>query len=190
MGFLVCISDVYKRQIISCATFPLGALDGTKIYVLKPAAAAFPANDDAAFPVEEHAIVSAFASAAFAKMCIRDRAWKEEYGSEILKQLRKLGSSCDWDRVRFTMDEGCSKAVLETFIRLYNKGYIYRGEKLINWCPKCQTTISDAEVNLSLIHIYRLSLQYYVFILLSLVIFVYIIYAYFTLPDKPKPFIF
>lgn len=74
-------------------------------------------------------------------------AWKEEYGSEILKQLRKLGSSCDWDRVRFTMDEGCSKAVLETFIRLYNKGYIYRGEKLINWCPKCQTTISDAEVN-------------------------------------------
>ena len=74
-------------------------------------------------------------------------AWKEEYGSEILMQLRKLGSSCDWDRVRFTMDEGCSKAVLETFIRLYNKGYIYRGEKLINWCPKCQTTISDAEVN-------------------------------------------
>ena len=74
-------------------------------------------------------------------------AWKEQYGNIILNQLRKLGSSCDWDRVRFTMDEGCSDAVLETFTRLYNKGYIYKGEKLINWCPKCMTTISDAEVN-------------------------------------------
>ncbi|MBR5468038.1 MAG: valine--tRNA ligase [Firmicutes bacterium] len=74
-------------------------------------------------------------------------AWKEEYGGIILKQLRKLGSSCDWDRVRFTLDEGCSDAVLETFMRLYEKGYIYKGEKLINWCPKCMTTISDAEVN-------------------------------------------
>ncbi len=74
-------------------------------------------------------------------------AWKEQYGGIILKQLRKLGSSCDWDRVRFTMDEGCSEAVLETFTRLYNKGLIYKGEKLINWCPKCMTTISDAEVN-------------------------------------------
>ena len=73
--------------------------------------------------------------------------WKEEYGGIILNQLRKLGSSCDWDRVRFTLDEGCSDAVLETFMRLYNKGYIYKGEKLINWCPKCMTTISDAEVN-------------------------------------------
>ena len=73
-------------------------------------------------------------------------AWKEEYGGIILNQLRKLGCSCDWDRVRFTMDEGCSDAVLETFIRLYEKGYIYRGEKIINWCPECQTTISDAEV--------------------------------------------
>ncbi len=73
--------------------------------------------------------------------------WKEEYGGIILNQLRKLGSSCDWDRVRFTLDEGCSEAVLETFMRLYKKGYIYRGEKLINWCPKCKTTISDAEVN-------------------------------------------
>ena len=73
--------------------------------------------------------------------------WKEEYGGIILKQLRKMGSSCDWDRVRFTMDEGCSDAVLEVFTRLYNKGLIYRGEKLINWCPKCMTTISDAEVN-------------------------------------------
>ena len=74
-------------------------------------------------------------------------AWKEQYGNIILNQLRKLGSSCDWDRVRFTMDEGCSDAVLETFTRLYNKDYIYKGEKLINWCPKCMTTISDAEVN-------------------------------------------
>ncbi|WP_058485814.1 valine--tRNA ligase [Defluviitalea phaphyphila] len=72
--------------------------------------------------------------------------WKEEYGGTILKQLQKLGSSCDWDRERFTMDEGLSKAVLEVFIRLYKKGWIYRGAKIINWCPECQTTISDAEV--------------------------------------------
>ena len=80
----------------------------------------------------------------FLKRCWQ---WKEEYGGIILKQLRKMGSSCDWDRVRFTMDEGCSEAVLEVFTRLYQQGLIYRGEKLINWCPKCQTTISDAEVN-------------------------------------------
>ncbi len=73
-------------------------------------------------------------------------AWKKEYGSRIINQLKKLGSSCDWERERFTMDEGLSKAVVEVFIRLYNKGYIYKGEKLINWCPTCQTTISDAEV--------------------------------------------
>ncbi len=73
--------------------------------------------------------------------------WKEEYGGIILKQLRKLGSSCDWDRVRFTMDDGLSEAVLEVFTRLYEKGLIYRGEKIINWCPKCKTSISDAEVN-------------------------------------------
>ena len=73
--------------------------------------------------------------------------WKEEYGGIILKQLRKLGSSCDWDRARFTMDEGLSQAVLEVFTRLYNKGLIYRGERIINWCPKCKTSISDAEVN-------------------------------------------
>ncbi|WP_341877686.1 valine--tRNA ligase [Defluviitalea saccharophila] len=72
--------------------------------------------------------------------------WKEEYGGTILKQLQKLGSSCDWDRERFTMDEGLSRAVLEVFIRLYEKGWIYRGAKIINWCPECQTTISDAEV--------------------------------------------
>ncbi|WMJ86325.1 valine--tRNA ligase [Anaerocolumna sp. MB42-C2] len=72
--------------------------------------------------------------------------WKEEYGGRIIGQLKKLGSSCDWDRERFTMDEGCSKAVTEVFIRLYEKGYIYKGSRIINWCPVCQTSISDAEV--------------------------------------------
>ncbi len=73
--------------------------------------------------------------------------WKEQYGNTIVNQLKKLGNSCDWDRERFTMDEGLSKAVTEVFVRLYEKGYIYKGEKLINWCPNCQTTISDAEVD-------------------------------------------
>ena len=73
-------------------------------------------------------------------------AWKEEYGGRIIKQLKKMGSSADWDRERFTMDEGCSEAVLEVFIRLYEKGYIYKGSRIINWCPVCQTSISDAEV--------------------------------------------
>ena len=72
--------------------------------------------------------------------------WKEEYGGTILNQLKKLGASCDWERERFTMDEGLSDAVLTVFCNLYEKGYIYQGEKLINWCPTCQTTISDAEV--------------------------------------------
>lgn len=72
--------------------------------------------------------------------------WKEEYGGKITKQARKLGNSCDWERERFTMDEGCSKAVLETFIRLYEKGLIYRGNRLINWCPSCGTSLSDIEV--------------------------------------------
>ena len=73
-------------------------------------------------------------------------AWKEQYGGRIISQLKKLGSSCDWTRERFTMDEGCSKAVKEVFVRLYNKGLIYRGERIINWCPHCLTSISDAEV--------------------------------------------
>ncbi len=73
-------------------------------------------------------------------------AWKEQYGGRIIEQLKKLGSSCDWDRERFTLDEGCSKAVLEVFCRLYEKGLIYRGERIINWCPHCLTSISDAEV--------------------------------------------
>ena len=72
--------------------------------------------------------------------------WKKEYGGRIVKQLKKIGSSADWDRERFTMDEGCSEAVKEVFVKLYNKGQIYKGERIINWCPKCLTSISDAEV--------------------------------------------
>ena len=72
--------------------------------------------------------------------------WKKQYGGRIVEQLKKMGSSCDWDRERFTMDEGCSEAVQEVFIRLYEKGYIYRGSRIINWCPVCKTSISDAEV--------------------------------------------
>ena len=72
--------------------------------------------------------------------------WKKQYGGRIVEQLKKIGSSCDWDRERFTMDEGCSKAVKEVFVKLYNKGLIYRGERIINWCPHCLTSISDAEV--------------------------------------------
>ena len=73
--------------------------------------------------------------------------WKEKYGGTIISQLKKLGSSCDWDRERFTLDEGCSKAVKEVFVKLYNEGLIYRGERMINWCPNCKTSISDAEVD-------------------------------------------
>ena len=72
--------------------------------------------------------------------------WKEEYNGRIVKQLHRIGSSADWDKMRFTMDEGCSEAVLEVFEKLYKKGYIYKGSRIINWCPACQTSISDAEV--------------------------------------------
>ena len=72
--------------------------------------------------------------------------WKKQYGGRIVEQLKKIGSSCDWDRERFTMDEGCSKAVKEVFVKLYNKGLIYRGKRIINWCPHCLTSLSDAEV--------------------------------------------
>ena len=72
--------------------------------------------------------------------------WKAEYGGRIVSQLKKMGSSADWDRERFTMDDGCSEAVREVFIKLYEKGYIYKGSRIINWCPVCQTSISDAEV--------------------------------------------
>ena len=72
--------------------------------------------------------------------------WKKQYGGRIVDQLKKLGSSCDWDRERFTLDDGCNKAVKEVFVRLYEKGLIYRGERIVNWCPVCLTSISDAEV--------------------------------------------
>ena len=89
-----------------------------------------------------------------------DRAWewKETYGNRITQQLRKMGSSCDWERERFTMDEGCSKAVREVFVRLYEQGLIYRGERIINWCPHCLTSISDAEVEFNEVdaHFYHL----------------------------------
>ena len=75
--------------------------------------------------------------------------WKEKYGGKIIEQVKKLGASCDWTRERFTMDEGNKSAVNEVFVRLYEKGLIYRGERIINWCPKCKTSISDAEVNFS-----------------------------------------
>jgi valyl-tRNA synthetase len=73
--------------------------------------------------------------------------WKEKYAGRIISQLKKMGSSCDWDRLRFTMDEGCNKAVKFYFVKLYNKGLIYRGERMINWCPNCRTSLSDAEVD-------------------------------------------
>ena len=72
--------------------------------------------------------------------------WKKEYGGRIISQLKKLGSSCDWDRERFTMDDGCNKAVTEVFVKMHEKGYIYKGSRIINWCPVCNTSISDAEV--------------------------------------------
>ena len=73
-------------------------------------------------------------------------AWKREYGGRIINQLKKMGSSCDWDRERFTMDEGCNKAVTEVFCKMHEKGWIYKGSRIINWCPVCNTSISDAEV--------------------------------------------
>ena len=81
------------------------------------------------------------------KFLERAWAWKEQYGGRIIEQLKKMGSSCDWTRTRFTLDEGCSDAVKEVFVRLYEKGLIYRGERIINWCPHCKTSISNAEVD-------------------------------------------
>jgi valyl-tRNA synthetase len=80
------------------------------------------------------------------KFLERAWAWKEQYGGRIVEQLKKIGSSCDWSRERFTMDEGCSEAVKEVFVKYYNQGLIYRGERIINWCPHCLTSISNAEV--------------------------------------------
>ena len=79
----------------------------------------------------------------FLEKCLE---WKEEYGGRIINQLKKMGSSADWERERFTMDEGCSDAVLEVFVKLYERGLIYKGSRIVNWCPECQTSISDAEV--------------------------------------------
>jgi valyl-tRNA synthetase len=111
-----------------------------------------PGTDHASISTEVK-IVDAMAEEGLSKRAIGreaflERAWKwrDEYGGIIVQQLKLLGVSCDWDRERFTMDEGLSRAVYEFFIHLYNKGWIYRAEKLINWCPKCKTTISDAEV--------------------------------------------
>ena len=72
--------------------------------------------------------------------------WRNEFGRKIVDQMKQLGDSCDWDRERFTMDEGCNEAVTEFFVKLYEKGQIYRGNRIINWCPDCKTTLSDAEV--------------------------------------------
>ncbi len=79
----------------------------------------------------------------------RTWAWKEKYGGRIVQQLKKLGSSCDWSRLAFTMDEKCSNAVREAFFKLYDKGLIYRGNRIINWCPGCKTALSDVEVEYS-----------------------------------------
>ena len=111
-----------------------------------------PGTDHAAIATEAK-IVEAMRKEGLAKEDIGREAfmkrawkWKEQYGGRIVEQLKKLGSSCDWSRERFTMDEGCNKAVKEVFVSLYEKGLIYRGERMINWCPHCKTSISDAEV--------------------------------------------
>jgi len=111
-----------------------------------------PGTDHAAIATEAK-IVAAMAEEGLTKEMLgrekfMERAWqwKEQYGGRIIEQLKKLGSSCDWDRERFTMDEGCNKAVKEVFVRYYEEGLIYRGERMINWCPHCRTSLSDAEV--------------------------------------------
>ena len=111
-----------------------------------------PGTDHAALATEVK-IVDAMAKEGLTKESLgrekfmeRAWAWKKQYGGRIVEQLKKLGSSCDWSRERFTMDEGCSKAVKDVFIKYYEKGLIYRGERMINWCPHCETALSDAEV--------------------------------------------
>ncbi len=111
-----------------------------------------PGTDHAALATEVK-IVDAMAKEGLTKEQIGREAfmkrawdWKKQYGGRIVEQLKKLGSSCDWSRERFTMDEGCSKAVKDVFIKYYEKGLIYRGERMINWCPHCKTALSDAEV--------------------------------------------
>ena len=111
-----------------------------------------PGTDHAAIATEVKVIQNLKTKGIEKKDLTRDQflkyawEWKDEYGGRIVRQLKKLGSSADWDRERFTMDEGCSEAVQEVFIRLYEKGYIYKGSRIINWCPVCKTSISDAEV--------------------------------------------
>ena len=111
-----------------------------------------PGTDHASIATEAK-IVEAMAAEGITKddlgregFLVRAWDWKEKYGGRIIEQLKKLGSSCDWDRERFTLDEGCSRAVREVFVRLYEKDLIYRGNRMVNWCPYCQTSISDAEV--------------------------------------------
>jgi valyl-tRNA synthetase len=111
-----------------------------------------PGTDHASIATEAK-VVDAMAKEGLAKEDVgregfleRTWEWRRLYGGRIVEQLKRLGSSCDWDRERFTMDEGLSKAVLEVFVRLYNKGLIYKGERITNWCPKCNTSISDIEV--------------------------------------------
>ena len=114
-----------------------------------------PGTDHASIATEAK-IVEAMAKEGLTKEMIGREAflerawdWKEKYAGRIVEQLKKMGVSCDWDRERFTMDEGCSEAVKEVFVNLYNKGLIYQGERLVNWCPHCLTSISDAEVEFS-----------------------------------------
>ena len=114
-----------------------------------------PGTDHASIATEAK-IVEAMAKEGLTKEAIGREAflerawdWKEKYAGRIVEQLKKMGVSCDWDRERFTMDEGCSEAVKEVFVNLYNKGLIYQGERLVNWCPHCLTSISDAEVEFS-----------------------------------------
>ncbi|MCL2463265.1 MAG: valine--tRNA ligase, partial [Defluviitaleaceae bacterium] len=111
-----------------------------------------PGQDHASIATEAK-LVSAMAQEGLTKADIgrekyleRAWAWKDKYGGTIARQLRKMGVSCDWARERFTLDEGLNKAVLTVFMKLYDKGWIYRGERLVNWCPKCKTSVSDAEV--------------------------------------------
>ncbi len=111
-----------------------------------------PGTDHASIATEAKVVEAMRADGLTKEMLGRDGflerawAWKETYGNRIVSQLKKLGSSCDWERERFTLDEGCSAAVKEVFVRLYNEGLIYRGNRMVNWCPHCNTSISDAEV--------------------------------------------
>ncbi len=111
-----------------------------------------PGTDHASIATEAKVVEAMRAEGLTKEMIGRDAflerawAWREKFGGRIVEQLKKMGSSCDWDRLRFTMDEGCSDAVKEVFVRLYDEGMIYRGNRMVNWCPHCRTSISDAEV--------------------------------------------